>query len=476
MADNKNEQIISNDYTFLEPYKIWLTGIIENISNDKHIKIDLLSLPKESDEDPIQLFFEEHKISDVNKVALIILLLDYYFPEIFLPILKAYATEKARLAMGGRISKNTRRYECTLKTIIFFLSGNDNSTKIDYTDSLNEVNNVLFASGIIDWKYSNDIGINSPITISNDFRMAMLGKKEARLDSGENFPARFVTTRFTFDEVILTEETTNGLQPLFSYLKVRKKIRQDEELSKLVKPCFLTVFSGFPGTGKTLAAKTIGKMFGMPTYTLELSRVVSKYIGEFEKSIDKVLTRLNGKDCILFIDEADSIFSKRLENVSDAKDKYVNQEMSYLLQRLEDYEGVIVLASNVANFKRQVDNAMLRRIRNIVQFSFPAYEQRLQLWQNALPKAFEYEESLLENLAKNYQLTGASIYNIVSDLIIYVTANNIELINFNVIKPFLEADYRKRDIAMQPCPDNGNPQTVMVQRVGKQVMTTGKRM
>lgn len=463
-------------YRSIETYIDWFKQVTQNLETYLDGTGTLPPLPEASEGDSIHEFFEQNNLPHEHRVTLTVLLLDYYFPELMQPFSPLYAGESSRNLIGGRLSPHIKRFEPSMRTLLFLLSQNDYLKRMQYSHILEETDNRLFADGIVEWKYPGENNSNSPVKITANFRQALIGNKTARLDSGENFPARYSPTKFNFDEVILGPETLQDLQPLFGYLKVRKTIRQDPELAKLVKPCFMTVFSGFPGTGKTLAAKTIGKMFGMPTYTLELSKVVSKYIGEFEKSLDKVFTRFSGKDCILFIDEADSIFSKRLENVADAKDKYVNQEMAYLLQRIEDYEGVIILASNVASFKRQVDNAMLRRIRAIIQFSFPTCADRTKLWQNALPKKFKYEEKLVEKLALNFQLNGASIYNIVSELIVNAVEKNIETITYEVIHPFLEADFKKRDITMRPCRDEENPQVVMAQRVGKQTMATGKRM
>lgn len=471
----QNQVINKQGFSFVQAYAEWLSQLISTNINKKGESAEIqLKFP--DGDNPINAFFQEHPLPDEQKLTVLVLLLNYYSCELLLPFLQLFTNEQTRGLIGGRLCEHTKLYEPSLQTMVFLLSGNKPDKKIIYTHKLEEANNQLFCNGIIEYKYPNDSGIKSSIVLTDVYRNALMGNSGARLDSGSNFPARLASTPLSFDEVVLSSKTQEDLAPLMEFLRVRKDIMGRPELRKRVKTCFLTVFSGFPGTGKTVAAKTIGKMFGMETYTLELSRVVSKYIGEFEKSIDKVLTRFSGKNCILLIDEADAIFTKRLENISDAKDKYINQEMAYLLQRLEEYEGVIILASNVANFKQQVDNAMLRRIRNIVQFPFPLCEERKRLWKNALPSTFAYEDKLIERLAENFQLTGASIYNIVSELIVEVVGKNIETVSLECVKPFLEADFRKRDITMRPCRDGENPQAVMGQRVGQQVMSTGKRM
>lgn len=472
--NNTLPQIPNHSYNQLEPYIEWFKQLSKTISENKD-EFSIAGLPDHQN-NTIFSYFKDNNITPEQQLIIVILLLDIYFPELFLPFIKVYSQENTRGVIGGKLCEYSKLYEPSVQTAIFLLAGGCPKKRLSYSFLLEESNNTLFADGIIDYKYEKQTGLRAPVVLNEDFRLSLIGKNAPRLDTGDNFPARLSSTQIKFEEVILSETTLTALAPLFRYLKVRKEISSDAELSKAVRPCFMTVFSGFPGTGKTVAAKTIGKMYGLPTYSLDLSRVVSKYIGEFEKAIDKVFTRFSGKDCILFIDEADSIFTKRLENIAEAKDKYINQEMAYLLQRIEDYNGVIILASNVANFKQQVDNAMIRRIRSIVQFPFPLSNERKQLWENAFPKQLKYEDKLFEKLADSFQFTGASIYSIVSEVVLYVIAEKVDVISFEVIKPFLEADFRKRDITMRPCQDNENPQTVMGQRVGKQAMSTGKRM
>jgi len=166
---------------------------------------------------------------------------------------------------------------------------------------------------------------------------------------------------------------------------------------------------GPPGTGKTMTVSVMGKTLGMDVYSIDLSRVVSKYIGETEKNLEKIFQRLEGKRCILFFDEADALFGKRTE-VKDAKDRYANQEVAYLLQKIERFPGLVILASN---YNQNLDSAFKRRILSSIFFPPPSEDERLILWERALPSNYEFEpEDLASNLATKYQLTGANIANI----------------------------------------------------------------
>jgi hypothetical protein len=168
------------------------------------------------------------------------------------------------------------------------------------------------------------------------------------------------------------------------------------------------LFSGPSGTGKTLAAEVMAGALGLDMYRLDLSSVVSKYIGETEKNLDEVFTAAGAGNLVLFFDEADSLFGKRSE-VRDAHDRYANLEVSYLLQRLERYDGVVVMATN---FEKNIDEAFMRRIHARIDFATPSVVQRRELWVQHLPSAAPLGGDIdLDSLAQRFELTGGSIRN-----------------------------------------------------------------
>jgi len=136
----------------------------------------------------------------------------------------------------------------------------------------------------------------------------------------------------------------------------------------------LTLFHGPPGTGKTLTASLLGKYTNKDVYRVDLSMVVSKYIGETEKNLQKLFDSIKNKDCIIFFDEADSFFSKRT-NVKDANDKYANQEISYLLQRIEHHNGLFILSSNL-----KIDNIFTIAFDTIIEFKKMSFIQKKMIW------------------------------------------------------------------------------------------------
>jgi len=167
--------------------------------------------------------------------------------------------------------------------------------------------------------------------------------------------------------------------------------------------------TGPSGTGKTLTASLLGKNFDMDVYKIDLSMVVSKYIGETEKNLARVFDKAESKDWILFFDEADALFGKR-SNTSDSHDRYANQEVSYLLQRMEDYDGLVILCSN---FKKNIDEAFFRRFQLILDFEIPDVHHRFILWERSKTSDFEYDKDVdLEYLAEQHELSAASIINV----------------------------------------------------------------
>ena len=149
--------------------------------------------------------------------------------------------------------------------------------------------------------------------------------------------------------------------------------------------------------------------------------VVSKYIGETEKNLAHVFDRAQGKDWILFFDEADALFGKRSET-KDAHDRYANQEVAFLLQRIEQHDGIVILSSN---YKKNIDAAFYRRLQSIINFPLPQAQERLRLWQKAIPEGFEFEEGLdLKLMAEKYKLAGGAIMNVIRHSCLKATVRN----------------------------------------------------
>jgi SpoVK/Ycf46/Vps4 family AAA+-type ATPase len=169
------------------------------------------------------------------------------------------------------------------------------------------------------------------------------------------------------------------------------------------------LFVGQPGTGKTMAAEIVASDLGLDLYRIDLSAVVSKYVGETEKNLERIFRAADQGDAVLLFDEADAIFGKRSET-RDAQDRYANVEVAYLLQRLETYEGLALLTSNL---RGNIDEAFLRRLDLVLEFPLPEEPERRQIWARALPAQAPLEGDVdLDFLARKFKIAGGHIRNI----------------------------------------------------------------
>ena len=224
------------------------------------------------------------------------------------------------------------------------------------------------------------------------------------------FPAEKLETQLEWDDLILNEKTFQQIKELEIWLQHNDFLFNEWEMGKRLKAGYRVLFHGPAGTGKTLTASLLGKYTNKPVYRIDLSTVVSKYIGETEKNLSNLFNKAENKDWILFFDEADAIFGKRT-NVRDAHDKYANQEVSYLLQRIESHSGLIILASN---FRDNIDEAFTRRFQSIVTFELPGVKERMLIWKKNLPQKLQIANEIeWDEIAKKYELTGSNILNII---------------------------------------------------------------
>ncbi len=230
----------------------------------------------------------------------------------------------------------------------------------------------------------------------------------------------------TWEDLILPKEQIELLKDACSHIKYKHKVYNQWGLSNKVSygKGLSMLFSGPPGTGKTMAAQIVAKHLHMEIYKIRLSQVVSKYIGETEKNLQKIFTEAQGANCILFFDETDALFGKRSE-VKDSHDRHANIETAFLLQQTEEYEGVILMATNLL---QNIDEAFMRRINFVINFPFPTHEVRKEIWENFLSTGMPVEDDVdLDFLSKQFQVSGGSIKNIVVHAAFLAAAEGIKI-------------------------------------------------
>ncbi|NME71540.1 ATP-binding protein [Flammeovirga aprica] len=395
----------------------------------------------------------------------------------FDPIFNHFKRSEIRNLYGGELIKNGE-FLPSLKTFLGLFHPEER--RMERYLQLTHPQHPFNKFGIIEYSSSESVKegnyINLTPKVVPTFTNFILGGDSPRLDHEPDFPARLLSSKLTFEEVVLSDKTYDDLKPTLRMMEVRNRILGRKDLKKYIRESQIVVFTGSPGTGKSLTATTMGKLFGLPAYGLDFSRVLSRYVGDFEKAMERVFSRLEGRDCVLFIDEADSIFAKRTEEIKDTKDKYANQEMSYLLQRLENFRGIVVLASNVKDIRSHLDKAMLRRISALIEFPFPLEKQRKELWSKNIPKGYTFAPGVLDKLAKSYQLTGANIASIMSNFIFESFYYDTTEITLEILKPIMQSEYYKRDSKFMECDDDAPGAILMEQRMGRSAVHSGQVM
>ncbi len=264
-------------------------------------------------------------------------------------------------------------------------------------------------------------------------------------DFSRNFPAKRISSGITWDELVLNHDTLEQVEEIIKWIDHEKTLMNDWGLSRILKPGYKSLFYGPSGTGKTLTASLIGQRAGKEVYRIDLSTVVSKYIGETEKNLEKIFGKAEHIDCILFFDEADALFGKRT-SVSDSHDRYANQEVSYLLQRVEEYPGLVILASN---FKSNMDDAFLRRFQTIIHFPMPDETERQKLWEQSFSKKSNLAKNIdLSEISKKYSLSGGSIINVVRYAsLMTISRKSSEIQRTDIIKG-IRREYQKEGKTM----------------------------
>jgi ATPase family associated with various cellular activities (AAA) len=209
---------------------------------------------------------------------------------------------------------------------------------------------------------------------------------------------------YEFKDLVVDDETEASLQEIVGCLRERRKVRERWGFRGAAGVSVL--FSGDPGVGKTMSATVIARKLGLAIYEIDLSRVVSKWLGETEKNLGEVFDAAEPGHVVLLFNEADSLFGKRTSEVKSSNDRYANMETNYLLQRLERFGGLAILTTNLSG---AVDPAFRRRFAYDVQFTFPAPEMRAELWRRAIPKAAEIADIDFEDLGERFELSGGFI-------------------------------------------------------------------
>jgi hypothetical protein len=365
------------------------------------------------DNSPLFNKLSEWELSVEEYLTLMIALAPHLHPNFFDSIIQQFVPKDGEFPeFGGAKGSAYRGMLPTGETVLFMLCGPDLPTRMAARQDILSNESILFRQGVLsmDEPPEGEPDTSGKLLVSRDYIELFMTGRKWRPRFGPGFPAQLITTSMEWPELVISDPLRGELDQIHNWLKFNDRLMEDPALSARLKPGYRALFYGPPGTGKTLAATLLGKRLDLDVYRIDLSQVVSKYIGETEKNLQTLFEIAENKQWILFFDEADALFGKRT-SVSSSHDRYANQEVSYLLQRIEDYDGLVILASN---FRNNMDAAFTRRFQTMVNFAMPTMHERMLLWRQTLPSTIDISPDLsIEELATHFELTGASILNVI---------------------------------------------------------------
>jgi len=312
---------------------------------------------------------------------------------------------------GGWKGRTHGGFLPTCETAAFLLAGTDLAKRFA-AFAMFEPTHPMFARGILRIEHDapGEPMLAGCLSITPEYLHRFTTGVSHKPDYDSSFPAKLITTKLAWGDLVVGRPVLDELASIRTWAAHGAMLMDEWRLEKSVKPGYRSLFYGPPGTGKTLTATLIGQEANADVYRIDLSMVVSKYIGETEKNLANVFDQAEHRKWILFFDEADALFGKRT-STSSSNDRYANQEVAYLLQRVEDFPGIVVLATNL---KANIDDAFARRFQSLVYFPMPDAPQRVQLWRGALEHTGRVGPDVdMPALARDHELSGGAIANVV---------------------------------------------------------------
>ena len=413
---------------------------------------------------PVKNFILDHQLGE-DQTACTLLLIGLA-PHILPNLFENAIHEKLEQAgdfpdIGGTRGKNFRGFLPTGQTALYVLAGRDWEAQL-IIQQLFAADHLFAAKKILllEEPPAGEPAMSGRIILSQDYVETFIYGKPAPPHFSMSFPARLITTELNWNDLVINDELRDQINDLLYWVRYNDRLMNEWGMKDRLVHGYRALFYGPPGTGKTFTAGLIAKEMKKDLYKIDLSMVVSKYIGETEKNLELLFARAEDKGWILFFDEADALFGKRT-NVRDAHDKYANQEVSYLLQRMEDFNGLIILATNMKN---NIDEAFIRRFSAILKFPLPNPDERSRIWNKAFPEKrtfwkkpppAEPEPIDIPETVKKYEFSGGSIMNAVHYASLKAVERRDVPANGNEAR-VTDTRERKSLSPIDPCTDNPN--------------------
>lgn len=380
---------------------------------------------------PLGKYIKDNKLSKEETLLLLFALAPHVHPDLLDNAINSSIKNSGQFPQLGGVrseGKNFRGFLATGQTALFFIGDDECDKQLKIRELFSADH--FFSRKKILWLEEMPHGdpvMSGRILMSQDYIDTFIIGKPSAPHFSANFPAKKIEEKRTREKsLVINEELNKQVDEISTWVKYNNSLMNKWGMSDRFRKGYRALFFGPPGTGKTLTAGILGNELEKEVYKIDISMVVSKYIGETEKNLELLFARAEDKGWILFFDEADALFGKRTD-VRDAHDKYANQEVSYLLQRIEDYDGLIILATNKKN---NIDDAFIRRFNAVLKFSFPEAGERAEIWKKSFPENVifvkekikpedqridieEIEKKNTFGMLKKYELSGGNIINVV---------------------------------------------------------------
>lgn len=357
-------------------------------------------------------FIQHYELPLVERLVLLLALIPHIRPQLLDPLwVKNDATGRGFSQFGGLNGSSHGGFIPTGETAVFILAGDDLAARFAVMQ-LFEGDHVFALHAILQLApaATGEPQLSGALTISREYINWFTTATVQKPNFNCEFPARLIETKLEWEHLVLPSFTLDQLEEIKQWILYGEQLLRDWEMDSKLNPGYTSLFHGPPGTGKTLSACLLGRHCRCDVYKIDLSMIVSKYIGETEKNLAKIFDMAEHKQWILFFDEADALFGKRTR-VADAHDRYANQEISFLLQRIENFSGVVILATNQ---KANIDDAFMRRLQSVIHFPMPKPAERLRIWNSAFsPKSVLEEKINLSQIAEKHEMAGGTIMNVV---------------------------------------------------------------
>jgi AAA+ superfamily predicted ATPase len=398
--------------------------------------------PQLTDDSPFGRFVREFARDDESRLLVLLALAPWMKPDFFDRIVQNVLPGASdHPEVGGLRGRQHRGFIPTGDTALFLLAGDDFEARARWQTLLCG-DHPLVQKGIVylEEPPEGDPPMSGRLTLDSDYAERFVSGKARAPRLSMRFPALRLETALKWDDVVLPPRTLAEIRGLENWIRQGDVLMNQWNMRHKLRPGCRALFFGPPGTGKTLTATVLGKATGRQVYKVDLSSVVSKYIGETEKNLASLFDRAEHKEWILFFDEADALFGKRTQ-VRDAHDRYANQEVSFLLQRIETYNGLVILASNLAN---HVDEAFARRFEHLVHFPMPRQNERLLIWKKGLPAAASLEPAIdLPSIATRYEMSGGMIMNVIRYASLQAIARGEQILRQQDLLDGIRREYAK---------------------------------